>query len=210
MSSSAAESKTQSASAKPASPRSLSQEKSQGKSIVGPKLIAGIGAALTIAVVAAAVTLNEPSAPPAASTAPIQTAYAGPAAPAPAEPATAAAVAAAPAMLFVPPAAAPAPVPPSTQCSLVQRKFYIAGNGIVRVRDGDFISSAVVLGPYPQQVLMDLPRPANGFSPPETIVVEGRASTVVMTSDLPGFQKIITHLRGASSFGVQWAPLKNC
>ena len=113
-------------------------------------------------------------------------------------------------MFVAPPAAAPAPVPPQAQCSLVQRKFYIAGNGVVRVRDGDFVSSAVVLGPYPQQVLMDLPRPANGFSPPETIVVEGRASTVVMTSDLPGFQKVINHLRGASSFGVQWAPLKNC
>jgi hypothetical protein len=206
MSSSAAEARTQSTSAKPASPRSLSQ----GKSIVGPKLIAGIGAALTIAVVAAAVTLGEPSAPSTAPTQAVQTAYASPAAPAPAEVATAAPVAAAPAMFVAPPAAAPAPVPPQTQCSLVQRKFYIAGNGVVRVRDGDFVSSAVVLGPYPQEVLMDLPRPANGFSPPETIVVEGRASTVVMTSDLPGFQKVINHLRGASSFGVQWAPLKNC
>jgi hypothetical protein len=206
MSSAAVEARTQAASARTASPRS------PAKSVIGPKLIAGIGVTLTIAAVAAVVTLSgEPSAPAAPPAATVETAYASPAAPPPAEVATAAPVAAAPAMFVTPPAVAPAPVvQPQTQCGLVQRKFYIAGNGIIRVRDGGFVSAPVVLGPYPQEILMDLPRPASGFSAPETIVVEGRATTVVMTSDLPGFHMVINRLRGTSSFDVQWAPLKNC
>jgi hypothetical protein len=209
MSSAAAQARNQQAAARAAS------SNSQPKSSIGPRLIGGVGAAVTLAAVATVVALSSPS----TSTRPVsqvETAYSNPAPAVGAEVATTAAVSAVPAIAVAPPAPppvqtySPAPVPPQTQCSLIQRKFYVAGNGIIRIRDGDFVSTPVELGPYPQVVLMDLPRPANGFSAPETIVVEGRATTVVMTSDLPGFQKVINRLRGTSSFGVQWAPLKNC
>jgi hypothetical protein len=113
-----------------------------------------------------------------------------------------------------PPLYAPsaAPLRPQTpaQCSLPLRKFYVAGNGTVRIHAGDYISPPVELGPYPQEVTFPVPRPEPGREAIDKILVEGRASTVVMTSDLPGFRMVFNGLRGSSSFNAKWAPLRNC
>jgi hypothetical protein len=182
---------------------------------VSPKTIGGIGAALTGAALAAAVMLTnwQPAADPVApafSQAAGQT-FAGDAAVLPPARATG---------LFIPgaaasaPAAAPelAPVPlaDARQCGLNPRKFYLSGNGVIRVRDGDYVSPPIVLDVYPQEIVMPLARPVQGITPLETVVVEGKASVVVMKSDLASFRKVFEHLRGAARFDIQWVPLKNC
>jgi hypothetical protein len=114
-----------------------------------------------------------------------------------------------------PPPPLQAPVvqaPPQKQCDLSpsQRKFYVAGNGVIRIFAGEYVSQPVTLGPYPQTVAFPAARPAPGTEVVQTIVVEGNASTVVMTSDLPGFRRVLTGLRGTSSFNAKWQSLGNC
>jgi hypothetical protein len=123
-----------------------------------------------------------------------------------------------------PPLPADAPVPPAPlpayaaapplaqpkQCSLPQRKFYVAGNGVIRIHTGNYVSETVALGPYPQIVAIPASRPAPGETAIDTIVVEGRANTVIMTTDLPSFRRVYTNLRGSTSFSVQWVPLREC
>jgi hypothetical protein len=109
------------------------------------------------------------------------------------------------------PAYAPAPPPAQPkQCSLPQRKFYVAGNGVIRIHAGDYVSETVALGPYAQVVAIPASRPAPGETAVDTIVVEGRANTVIMTTDLPSFRRVYTNLRGSTSFSVQWVPLREC
>jgi hypothetical protein len=112
-----------------------------------------------------------------------------------------------------PPLQAPAiaQTPPRPrQCDLSQRRFYVAGNGVIRISAGEYLSEPVTLGPYPQTISFPAARPAPGTEVVQTIVVEGSASTVVMTSDLPGFRRVLTGLRGTSSFTAKWQSLSNC
>lgn len=108
-----------------------------------------------------------------------------------------------------PPVSAVAPAPPPKQCDQPQRKFYVSGNGTIRIHDGADVSAPVVLDVYPQEVIFPLARPAAGASE-ETITVEGNASAVVMTSDLPSFRQTFYRLRGATSFIAHWVSLRNC
>ncbi len=85
----------------------------------------------------------------------------------------------------------------------------MAGNGTIRVHAGAYVSQAVTLGPYAQEVTFPAARPAAG-TVDEIIEVEGQARTVIMTSDLPGFRKIFNGLRGSSSFNARWQSLRNC
>jgi hypothetical protein len=186
---------------------------SRKKPAIGRKLVAGIGVCVTLAAVAAITSLGGPPAsnlPPASpqtvasiNQAPLRVA-------ANTEPAFIAMPAAPAQPSFYAPAAAPLPPQTPAQCSLPLRKFYVAGNGTVRIHAGDYISPPVELGPYPQQVTFPVPRPEPGREAIDTILVEGRASTVVMTSDLPGFRMVFNGLRGSSSFNAKWAPLRNC
>jgi hypothetical protein len=109
----------------------------------------------------------------------------------------------------MPPVSAVAPAPPPKQCDQPQRKFYVSGNGTVRIHDGTDVSAPVVLDVYPQEVIFPTARPAAGASE-ETITVEGNASAVVMTSDLPSFRRTFYHLKGAASFIAHWVSLRNC
>jgi|HubBroStandDraft_6_1064221.scaffolds.fasta_scaffold378818_1 hypothetical protein len=187
------------------------------RSTLGPKLVAGLGACVMLAAVVAITTSDESSSSAAASSPPAPIVAQNVSMPPQtvASPAPPAAIAA-PLQAFV--AAPPLPPPPvaqvppqrSTQCDLAQRKFYVAGNGIVRIHAGAYVSAPVTLGPYPQTVAFPASRPAPGTETIEAIVVEGSASTVVMTSDLPGFRKVITGLRGESSFNASWKSLGNC
>jgi hypothetical protein len=177
---------------------------------ISPKAIGGIGAALTVAAVAAVVMLTsqQPTAGPAASAFVQAAAQSVADDPAAAPPARATG-------LFIPgpaaaPATAPVPLADIRQCSLNPRKFYLSGNGIIRVRDGDYVSPPIVLDAYPQEIVMPLARPELGITPLETVAVEGKASVVVMKSDLASFRKVFQHLRGAARFDIQWVPLRNC
>jgi hypothetical protein len=183
----------------------------------GPKVAAVIGVSMTLAAVAASMSLggspaSNPQTASAAAPATQQIAASTLAAPAaspvivPAIPAFAA-----PSQpSLYPPSETLTWQPPQKQCSLTQRKFYVAGNGIIRIYAGDYASPAVVLSPYPQEVAFPVPRPQTGMVAIERIVVEGRASTVVMTSDLPEFRQVYRDLRGSTYFDAKWAPLRNC
>jgi hypothetical protein len=111
-----------------------------------------------------------------------------------------------------PPAYVPAPTPAQpVQCSSQPlRKFYVAGNGIIRIYASGYVSQVVTLGPYPQEVAFPIARPASGVPAPDTIVVEGRAGAVIMTTDVPGFRQVMSNLRGSSSFEIRWLPLRTC
>jgi hypothetical protein len=194
-------------------------------SVLGPKVFATFGVCVMLAVVVAITTSDESSQSSASPSPPTTVALQGastlaqpqpqPAAnPAPVAPAAIAT----PLSAFVaasppPPQAPPIAQVPSqrpTQCELSQRRFYVAGTGIVRISAGDYVSEPVVLGPYPQTIAFPAARPAPGTVAVETIVVEGNAGTVVMTSDLPGFRRVLTGLHGSSSFTAKWASLSNC
>jgi hypothetical protein len=188
------------------------------KSMLGPKMVAGLGACVMLAAIVAITTSDENSSSAAASSPPAAAAIVAQDVPTPpqavANPVPPAATTT-PLSAFAaisPPSPPVAQVPPQRppQCDLAQRKFYVAGNGIVRIHAGEYVSAPVTLGPYPQTVAFPASRPAPGTEAPQTIVVEGSASTVVMTSDLPGFRRVITGLRGESSFTAKWQPLGNC
>jgi hypothetical protein len=186
--------------------------------MLGPKLVAGLGACLMLAAVVAITTSDESASSAAASSPSVPTAIVAQSVPTPAQavanpapPVTTTSPLSAFAAISPPPPPV-AQVPPQrpTQCDLAQRKFYVAGNGIVRIRAGEYVSAPVTLGPYAQTVAFPASRPAPGTETIQTIVVEGSASTVVMTSDLPGFRRVITGLRGESTFTAKWQSLGNC
>ena len=88
------------------------------------------------------------------------------------------------------------------QCSSQPlRKFYVAGNGIIRIYASGYVSQVVTLGPYPQEVAFPIARPASGVPAPDTILVEGRAGAVIMTTDVPGFRQVMAADRGRSGAG---------
>ncbi|HJZ20080.1 MAG TPA: hypothetical protein VJ226_03935, partial [Bradyrhizobium sp.] len=190
------------------------QQAKSGPGIV-PKMICGIGVTFALAVVAAAVMSNppEPSPGPVAPVMPVHVTEK--AVPSPSNRAVSTTPAGAvPAPLVadpirpVPPVAAVAPAPPPKQCDQPQRKFYVSGNGTIRIHDGTDVSAPVVLDVYPREVIFPLARPAAGASE-ETITVEGNASAVVMTTDLPSFRRTFYHLKGATSFIAHWVSLRN-
>jgi hypothetical protein len=187
------------------------------------KFVAVLGFSMTLAAVSAAVaSLEWPADPQPAAIAnqvalksdPVsQPPPAVQPAPLPAPTTTQPAFAAAPPIPAPPPPAyAPAVVPlPPTQCSSQPlRKFYVAGNGIIRIYASGYVSQVVTLGPYPQEVAFPIVRPASGVPAPDTVVVEGRAGTVIMTTDVPGFRQVLSNLRGSSSFEIRWLPLRTC
>jgi hypothetical protein len=71
------------------------------------------------------------------------------------------------------------------QCRLVHRAMLAGttgGGGTIRLREGDYISPPIVLGPRAQLVNFPLPRP--GITPAEDVVViEGNATDVVRTEN---------------------------
>jgi hypothetical protein len=172
---------------------------------------------MTVAAVGAAVASlewrDDPQPAAVATQVALQSAPAWPAPPVaqPAPPTAPANIEPAVALPPLPPAYAPAPpAAQPKQCGLPQRKFYVAGNGVVRIHAGNYVSETVALGPYPQVVAIPASRPTPGETAIDTIVVEGRANTVIMTTDLPSFRRVYTNLRGSTSFSVQWVPLREC
>ena len=200
-------------------------------STIAPKIICGIGAAVTLAIMAA-VMFNAPphiqdptvisTVQPAA-----ETLIAPPASP-PSAPI--AIVGSNPVQqqtqshaFNVPPAPAYAPDQPpapsfapdrsqqENQCFVLQRKFYFVGRGVIRVRAGGFVSEPVSLHALnPQGGVLPLLRPVAGARVEETIFIDGNAGLVVMTSDLPGFRQIWNNLHKTATFYVTWKPMRRC
>ncbi len=182
-----------------------------------------IGVSMTLAAAAASMSLGEQPAsnPQVASAAPVTQQFAPSNIAAQAAPSSITAIAPPafpPIPAFAtpsqPPLYAPAETqtwqPPQRECRLAQRKFYVAGNGTIRIYAGDYASRPVTLGPYPQEVALPAPRPGPGEVAVDRVYVEGQASAVVMTTDVPEFRQVYKNLRGSSYFDVKWLPLRNC
>jgi hypothetical protein len=184
------------------------------------QMVGGAGIALAFAAaITAVVVMSSSSSPPAAPTAQTVTALAEPILEQAEPPVPNAVPIAVPVIdiarpvsaphSFPTPTSSPTSEPASRQCGLAQRKFYLAGNGTIRVRAGENVSPPIELEAYPKEVVFPVSRPQSG-PVEETVVVEGTARTVIMTSDLPGFRKTFNRLRGSSSFQAHWQPLRNC
>lgn len=99
----------------------------------------------------------------------------------------------------------------TNQCKQIARKLMVAttsGGGVVRLREGNYLSAPVTLSTTPQTVVFPLLRPE--VSPvTEVLTIEGDAKDVVITSDVTSFRKMLD-VSGVSAFSVSWAPLKTC
>jgi hypothetical protein len=199
-------------------------------STIAPKIICGIGAAVTLAIIAAVMFNNSPHIPDPTVISTVQpaaeTLIAPPASPPSAPiaivgsnpvhqqtPGYAFNVPQAPA--YAPdqrhaPSYAPDRSQQENQCFVLQRKFYFVGRGVIRVRAGGFVSAPVSLDANPQEVVLPLLRPVAGPGVTETIFIDGNAGLVVMTSDLPNFRQVWNNLYGSATFYATWKPMRKC
>jgi hypothetical protein len=110
-----------------------------------------------------------------------------------------------------PPVAAPAQIaePAAKAC---QRAPLIelasaenGGGGIIRLRQGDFLSPPITLTGTPQQIVFPKPRPE--LAPmAETIIVEGNATNLVLGAE--GDHFVVPSVNGTYSYTITWSPSK--
>jgi hypothetical protein len=189
----------------PAAARSAShaQTRKPGPRL-GAKLIGGLGAVVTVATVAAFMMSSSPQ--PSTTMAPqAATTLAAVSAPAPvnvAAPVTTATVTPPPAI-----AAAPA-LAEQKDCKLLHRRFYLTGQGTIRLRTDGYISPAISLGDTPQMVDLPMLRPTQGEAE-QKFVFEGKAPFLILTTDYADFHQGLT-VNGSTDYDMTWVPLKNC
>jgi hypothetical protein len=197
---------------------------------ITPKIICGIGAVVTLAIVTAVTFNSSPRTPDPTVISTVQqaaeTLIAPPASPPSAPiaivrsnpvqqqtPNYAFNVPQAPA--FAPdqrqaPSYAPDRSQQENQCFVLQRKFYFVGRGVIRVRASGFVSEPISLDANPQEVVLPSLRPVTGPGVKETIFIDGNAGLVVMTSDLPGFRQAWNNLHETATFYATWKPMRKC
>jgi hypothetical protein len=199
-------------------------------STIAPKIIGGIGAALTLALIVAVTFNSSPRIPDPSVISAVQPDAETLIAPSVSPPSAPIAVVGSnpvhqqtPSQAFnVPQAPAyapdqrPAPSVASdrpqqdNQCFVLQRKFYFVGRGVIRVRAGGFVSEPVSLDANPQEIVLPLLRPVAGPGVKETIFIDGNAGLVVMTSDLPGFRQVWNNLHESATLYATWKPMRKC
>ena len=100
----------------------------------------------------------------------------------------------------------------STQCQMVPRKLLVStttGSGTVRLRAGSYLSPPITLSTRPQAVAFPLPRPET--TPGEEMIsIEGKASDIVITSEVSDYRRVFENVSGVSAFNVTWKPMKTC
>jgi hypothetical protein len=99
------------------------------------------------------------------------------------------------------------------QCDMAPRKLMVSTaaewSGVIRLREGSYLSQPIVLTSTPQSVVFPRPRPE--INPEDEIItVEGNVSSVVISSELTSFRKELNNIDGAAPFTVRWAPRKPC
>lgn len=97
------------------------------------------------------------------------------------------------------------------QCQMMQRKLYVAttgSGGIVRLREGNYLSPPIKLGARPQAVVFPLPRPET-TPVQEVLAIEGNSDNVVITSDVTSLRSVL-NVNGVTAFSVTWRPMKTC
>jgi hypothetical protein len=170
---------------------------------IGTKLIAGFGAVATVATVAAFLMSSAPQ--PSTAVAPQATTLAAVSTPAPIDvpaPVTMAAVTPPPAVAAAPALAA------QRDCKLLQRRFYITGQGTVRLRADGYVSPTISLSDTPQVVDLPMLRPTQGEAD-QKIVFEGNAPFLILTTDYVDFHQGLT-VNGRTNYDMTWVALKNC
>jgi hypothetical protein len=167
-------------------------------------MIGGLGVVVTVATVAAFMMASSPQ--PSTTTAPqAATTLAAVSTPAPvnvAAPVTTATVTPPPAV-----AAAPA-LAEQKDCKLLHRRFYMTGQGTIRLRTDGYISPAISLGDTPQMVELPMLRPTQGEAE-QKFVFDGKAPFLILTTDYVDFHQGLT-VNGSTDYDMTWVPLKNC
>ena len=178
----------------------------RGKSGV---LVAGLGAAFVAAGITFALMAGSSTAPPSTSaqpTAPVQTAMQVQPAQAPAPVQLAPPVQTSP-PLQAPPATQAAP-PQDKSCTrspLVEYAYVEnGGSGVVRFREGDYVSPWITLSSQQQSIPFPTLRRDTYFK--ESIIIEGQATNIVLGADGDHFQ--VPRVDGTYSYTMEWAPMK--
>ena len=163
------------------------QGQQRGKTSV---LVAGLGAAFVAAGITFALMSGNPT--PAPSTVPVQaTAPVQPAAP----------VQTAPVAQGAPPQAKSCQREPLVELASVEN----GGSGVIRFRQGDYLSPPVTLTSEPQPIVFPKLRPETEPLK-EEIFIEGRATNLVLGAE--GDHYVIPRVDGSTSYTITWSPKK--
>jgi hypothetical protein len=174
-------------------------------------LVAGLGAAFVAAGITFAVLSSGPATPPSPSpvqaTAPVQTAMQAQAPP----------VQTAPPVQAAPPQTAPpvqtAAVPLAPQARSCPRRPLVeiahvehGGGGVVRFREGDYVSPWMTLSDEDQPIVFPTPRRDTVFR--DSIVIEGHATGLVLGADGDRFE--VPNFDGSYNYTMDWHAAQKC
>jgi hypothetical protein len=110
------------------------------------------------------------------------------------------------------PAAMPAQAANTGECQILPRTMLVStttGNGVVRFREGNYLSPPVTLTNKPQEVTFPLPRPEFG-SIDEMITIEGNATDLVIASPLTKEARNYPMVIGAATIKKNWVAATTC
>jgi hypothetical protein len=106
----------------------------------------------------------------------------------------------------------PVAVKDTKQCQLIQRRLLIAtdnGGGTVRFRASGWVSPPFNITKEPQVVVFPLLRPdTNPVA--ESIMIEGNATNVVITSEVVADSRRVFDVPGSYKYDVTWVPRRGC
>jgi hypothetical protein len=110
------------------------------------------------------------------------------------------------------PAAMPAKTRSTPQCQSLPRTMLVStnnGTGVVRFREGNYLSEPIALTNKPQEVTFPLPRPEFG-SVDEMITIEGNATNLVIKSPLTGEASAYPMVIGFMTLQKNWVAADSC
>ena len=110
------------------------------------------------------------------------------------------------------PAAMPAQGSSTGQCHSLPRTMLVStnnGSGVVRFREGNYLSPPITLTSKPQEVTFPLPRPEFG-SIDEMITIEGNATDLVIASPLTQEARNYPMVIGAMTLKKNWVAATTC
>jgi hypothetical protein len=81
------------------------------------------------------------------------------------------------------------------------------GSGIIRFREGDFVSQPIKLTGSPQPVVFPRARPETAPLK-ETIIIEGDATNVVLGAE--GDHFVVPRVDGSYTYTITWSPARKC
>jgi|ERR1700751_2765041 hypothetical protein len=170
-------------------------------------LVAGLGAAFVAAGITFAVLSSGPAAPPSPATAPVQAATQ----------VQASRVQPAPPVQAAPPQTAPpiqtAAVPLAPQARSCPRRPLVeiahvehGGSGVVRFREGDYVSPWMTLSDEDQPIVFPTARRDTVFR--DSIVIEGHATGLVLGADGDRFE--VPNFDGSYNYTMDWHAAQKC